>query len=321
MRQLQQEETTEKASWFGRRFGRKHIRENAEAVSDGVPEIVPLKTEAFNTLTAEFIRAARVDKRNFRIAVGGAIIGFSITLISALPVLFIKHFGSAFGLPLAFSDTNIQAGGMLLLMASGLFMIYSAARTRGIANKLSNTEDLRVVGPLAEGLELRDSYSQLTAVDALTRLLPRLQGSDTSLLNDAQRACLYRRLYSIGQIAQKKMDSFSADFVVAVLKALEQVGDAKALPSVQRLAEMKAKTPEQERVRDAALACLPFLQARADQQRAEETLLRAAGVSETPPEVLLRAASGGSAAGTETLLRPGASPEETGDKKETLPGR
>ena len=87
-------------------------------------------------------------------------------------------------------------------------------------------DDIRAVGPLADALELDAKSIRTVARKALTRLLPRLQASDAHLLNADQRASLHRALKSKDE-----------EFVIAALKAYEQVGDEKALPYVERLAE------------------------------------------------------------------------------------
>ena len=80
----------------------------------------------------------------------------------------------------------------------------------------------------------------------------------------------------------------SEDLILAVLKAFERVGDASALPSVERLATALGKTSAERRIREAALECLPFLRWRIEQMHATQTLLRSANPPDTPPAVLLR---------------------------------
>ena len=63
---------------------------------------------------------------------------------------------------------------------------------------------------------------------------------------------------------------------------------------VQRLARGEAKSDGQRRIQVAAVACLPSLLLRVEQQRSHQTLLRDSSAAKTEPETLLRAASGGS---------------------------
>ncbi len=92
---------------------------------------------------------------------------------------------------------------------------------------------------------------------------------------------------------------------LAILKALEQIGDETAVPIVAQIAETR-QWRDVHTVRAAARECLPFLRLRAQQQQAAQTLLRASANSETViPEMLLRPATATSAeCAPEQLLRP-----------------
>jgi hypothetical protein len=81
-------------------------------------------------------------------------------------------------------------------------------------------------------------------------------------------------------------DRYEADFLVAILRAFEQIGDTRCVPYVEEL----ARFADQKRVRDAAEACLPYLQELAENERSSQTLLRAASASGTTPDTLLRPA-------------------------------
>ena len=116
----------------------------------------------------------------------------------------------------------------------------------------------------------------------LTRLLPRLQATDASLLTPGQRKLLYTILSSSDRYPWYK-SYWSADLKIAILSALEQIGDEKAVPHVAKL----ARTARNPQVRVAAQECLPFLQQRAEQTRIEQTLLRAS-MSTDSPDMLLR---------------------------------
>lgn len=77
---------------------------------------------------------------------------------------------------------------------------------------------------------------------------------------------------------------------LALLKALEQIGDARAIPAVLYLRDDPTILG---RVRLAANECLPYLEARQRRSRESATLLRAADRVETVAsrEELLRPAS------------------------------
>lgn len=176
-------------------------------------------------------------------------------------------------------DTGLfgSIGSMSGLIAAA-FAVSQAQKNA--TRKLAEFEDIRIVGPLAEALEFGDKNMRaIITEEALIKLLPRLQASDAHLLNEDQRACLNRAL-----------KGKNTQLVLAILKAYEQVGDEKALPCVEKLAEGEGRSGKDERVQAEAIECLPHLKARIEQQRASQTLLRASDAIATPPEVLLRPA-------------------------------
>ena len=95
------------------------------------------------------------------------------------------------------------------------------------------------------------------------------------------------------------------NLLLAILAALEQVGDEAAVPYVKRLADSRAITREQRRIQQKAEACLPYLESCANQRRGSQTLLRASSIDSTRPEILLRPASGNTDTEPEQLLRAG----------------
>ena len=153
------------------------------------------------------------------------------------------------------------------------------SRQAAIARMMSRYPDLRVVGPLAQSLSLADEETVHLVKLALRFLLPRLRADDGHLLNDAQRNCLYHQL-RVGDVELK----------LAILKTLEQIGDAKAIPYVDRLCHGNGRIDA--RVRRAAEECLPFLLIRAEHEIAPRILLRASSNADTAPETLLRTAIG-----------------------------
>ena len=147
---------------------------------------------------------------------------------------------------------------------------------RNIEN-LAQFDDVRVVGPLAEALVYKDRNLRKVVQDALTQLLPKLKASDAPLLSKEQRGYLHRAL--------SRKDT---ELSFAILMALEQVGDANAIPFVQKLADGEGRARKNPKLQDAAERCLGFLEERLQYQEANETLLRASGSQSTAPEVLLR---------------------------------
>ncbi len=184
----------------------------------------------------------------------------------------------------------------LTLSCRGLF------RLKGLMKELATVSDLRVAGPFIEIAALEDGSAKTMAMHLLTRLLPRFRASDAKLLTDAQHAALIH-------ILARRYPTL--DFFVAALKALEQIGDARALPVVDNLAAGRCVTTDPKRVQAAAQDCLPFLQIRCDRQQASQTLLRASSASETPADTLLRPAQGIGPAESSELLRGGTSPTQS----------
>jgi hypothetical protein len=162
---------------------------------------------------------------------------------------------------------------------------------------LAKHDDIRAVGPLAEALEIEDGDIRAVCRETLTRLLPRLQASDGGLLSPEQRDNLNQTLKK----ASLKQDT---EFILAILQAWQQVGDEKALPHVERLGQLKNNSEAGQRVREAAQACLPFLQERVEKARQAGTLLRPAESPNNFADSLLRPAPGAACADPQLLLRP-----------------
>jgi len=169
-------------------------------------------------------------------------------------------------------------------------------RLKGLMNNLANIRDLRITGPLIEIAALEEGNANKMAAQLLTRLLPRFRASDAKLLTDGQHAALLRTL---------NRANATPEYFVAVLKALEQIGDARALPVVESLATGRRATSAPRRVQAAAQDCLPFLRIRCDQQRASQTLLRASDAAGMQPDTLLRPAQGVGPTEATELLRAG----------------
>jgi hypothetical protein len=180
------------------------------------------------------------------------------------------------------------------------------AKHRAMARELASQDTVQAVGPLAEALDWPDAHIRRVVIEALTTLLPRLHATDAALLSSGQRAALYRMLTLANARTHSK-------FLVALLTALEQVGDQTAVPYVESLVKTQPLTSQQKKVHEAACHCLPYLQEQARQDQYSQTLLRASSVPNVSPETLLRPVS--SPAGVETayLLR-----ANTTENSETL---
>ena len=139
-----------------------------------------------------------------------------------------------------------------------------------------NFDDISIVGPLVDALGFRDEIIQQDARQGLVKLLPRLQADDAHLLNGEQRERLRQMLFTN-----------HTELAVSILKAYEHIGDGAELEAVERLLQNAIWDVD---VRDAAEACLPYLQGRAQQMQSSRTLLRASQHA-TTPDILLRPAN------------------------------
>ncbi len=229
-------------------------------------QLAAARADTVDSLLADLKREGQKQKRRRN----GIYIGVTCYFLFMLTLAILTHDAHGMG----------AMGGM-----TGL-LVTAAAATKAqkqAAKTLAQFEDLRIVGPLAEVLELLDKDTAAIAESALIRLLPRLQASDAHLLSEEQRKALCRAL-------KRK----NAALVIATLKALMQIGDAEALPYVEKLAQGEGLTARDPAVCQEAQDCLPFLRLRAEQEHARQTLLRAAGPTvETRADTLLRPASGG----------------------------
>jgi hypothetical protein len=203
-------------------------------------------------------------KRLRRRRVSGGIFG-SLVLTCLLIAVF-KHDMTFFS----------HLGGFTGMITAGAV---ASRKQRSAALALSQFDDLRAIGPLAETLEFKDRRLLPIAAQSLICLLPRLKASDASLLNSAQRTCLNRA-----------MRGKNTDLTLAILKAWEQLGDADAVPEVEKLAQGQGRGGRNLKVMTAARECLPFLRQSAERQQIGSQLLRPADGNLTPSDVLLRPA-------------------------------
>jgi hypothetical protein len=245
-------------------------------------EHTPMESEEVEQLLATLEKEALKRKRRNKLIVGGILAFYGLMILIYIVVgIETGKFHSEFLSQLA--------------TMSGVFGAVAAA-TQGqkkAAKELAQFEDIRAVGPLAEALEYQDKGLRSEAEAALIRLLPRLQASDAGHLNEDQRKCLHRALYCK-----------NTSLVLAILKALEQVGDEKALPYVEKLAEGRTRRSRDRQIQADAASCLPYLKQRAEESRSRQTLLRAASALDTPADILLRPVMASADTPSEELLRP-----------------
>ncbi len=173
----------------------------------------------------------------------------------------------------------------------GWWMADKAANARkDAARMLTQAEDPRAVGVLAVALRDGDAPVQQLAETALLKLLPQVRASHAGYVDADQMAALLSIAH--GDDASLK---------VALLRALEQIGDSRAIPTVEHLLRDNWKI-----VRNQAEQCLPYLRERARRARESATLLRASHpAASSLPAQLLRPANDSSRSNQASeLLRP-----------------
>lgn len=283
--QLQQEETSGEMGRIMQALSSRDVAEREQA-EKALHEIV--KEDAVTGLLVTLAREnGRHRRRKRNVAVGAmfyAIAMFIGLILANKANVVFQPAGVVFVLIAAFAVTRKQ---------------------KAAARALAHYDDVRGVGLLTEVLGFKaDRLLRADVEPALVRLLPRLQATDASLLSAEQRAVLNNIL------AGRSASSKNTELTLAILRAMEQVGDEKALPVVTKLAaEGGCSAQSRAVVQNAAQECLPYLQSRVESKRVGEQLLRASSgdAGATAPEQLLRPASGTGETPPEQLLRAGGS--------------
>jgi hypothetical protein len=141
---------------------------------------------------------------------------------------------------------------------------------------------------------------------AITRTLPQLRASDARLISDRTWSDMLRVLSAITEPNGRMRSREHVEFYEALIRAMEQIGDERALKPMERIANMRASSQARARLKQAAVECLPALRQRTRAATAPETLLRAAGSNSM--EELLRPSEGAVAHDPAILLRAGDNP-------------
>ncbi len=225
---------------------------------------------------------------------------FSLLLWALVPVTMVMSV-------LSFWAGDYKSRVISLVLVSTTVGIWVAVRTQRRKNfdhiTLAQYDDVRAITPLIYALGWSNRRTQIVVASALTRLLPKLKASDASLLPFTQQ----KRLCAL---LTDRVARTNPDLAVAILNALEQVGDVRLAPVVQKQAEANASTQAQRRVRLAAENCLMYLLDRGEQERSSNMLLRPARGSSVHDSNLLRPATGKQEADPGLLLRSSERPKE-----------
>jgi hypothetical protein len=176
----------------------------------------------------------------------------------------------------------------------------SAKELREMVRELAESGDVRAIGPLLEGRELRDRFTRKTATEGLKRLLPLLGPEHHGLLDASELYSLHRLLYFN-----------DTDLVLETLKALKYLGNRSSLWYVEGFTGTYSM-PRQinTRLQDAAAETLQHINDRLERQRAGQTLLRAVEGADGRTETLLRPAASQAGQPQDQLLRPTSSDPE-----------
>ncbi len=207
---------------------------------------------------------------------------------------------------------------MILIRGVAACFAYQGSRKRrtALAAHLLRTKSIGNTTLLIDALNVSDISVRNLAQQTLIELLPTLQASDADLIGDAQRTTMVRLLSTpahyfyryIREIFSQSAYRREVAVRIAILKALEQVGGAKELPVVERLASGVATADEKglntlPEIQAAAQACLPYLVVRAQQQNVREQLLRPSSADAVSADTLLRPAKSASNEPEDQLLR------------------
>ena len=180
---------------------------------------------------------------------------------------------------------NWSLGTLFCYATTGSIACYFFARkARRERNKriqaVAEMNDAQIIGSLLEASQAGKSGIHKTARTALLKLLPALRASDSAALSVMDKQNMARTL-----------NFNDAELTLAILKALEQVGDASAIPAVQKMAKGRGDVSRDWQIMESARQCLPFLEQSAENRQAAAQLLRPAAytANATDAQQLLRA--------------------------------
>ena len=128
----------------------------------------------------------------------------------------------------------------------------------------------------------KDTNRHFWLLDNMTRVLPLLSEDQYALLSPKQKSGFYA-LITV---------EATPDFLLAAIETLGCFADVEALPTVRKVAEAAAFTPQQRAVRQRAQECVAFLEARVQEKTLEQSLLRGSTANADASHILLRAAEG-----------------------------
>lgn len=274
-----------------------NISKTHHEVQQGNKSVVPTKAAlADATLEGLLQRLERHEKRSRR----HMRLMVSLSVVAAILMFFVEIGGVLIALQKGIETLPLWAvlssWLLFLAMLSGVVMVYSRDMHTSLKllQSISTHRDVRVVGPLLSLWGVSSPRTRGAIEEALIELLPQMKASDAALLNDEQRA----QLYAILRDTSRRR----VPLQLAILEALGRIGDAHAVPVVERLSETPLR--RQRALREAAQRCLPQLRERVLQLQQSSTLLRLSANRAKEKEVLLRTSDSTLQTPAEQLVRP-----------------
>jgi HEAT repeat protein len=181
-------------------------------------------------------------------------------------------------------------GGMLIWVVMGFVEDNTVGLRLTAVDAISRARNKRCVGALASCLSDADVSVRKDARRALLHLLPQMRARDREYLSSEEMNILLRAL-----------DGDDPDLAIAILAAMQQIGDARVL---RRVAFLIDSPVHYESVRNAAWECLPQVKLRLQEAQEAQGLLRPAQAETGVAADLLRPAYAVENAAWEDLLRP-----------------
>lgn len=258
-----------------------------------VPTKAALADATLEGLLQRLERHEKRSRRHMRLMV-------SLSVFAAILMFFVEIGGVLIALQKGIETLPLWAvlssWLLFLAMLSGVVMVYSRDMHTSLKllQNISTHRDVRVVGPLLSLWGVSSPRTRGAIEEALIELLPQMRASHAALLNDEQRAQLYAIL--------RDTNRRRVPLQLAILEALGRIGDAHAVPVVERLSETPLR--RQRALREAAQRCLPQLRERVLQLQQSNTLLRPSANRAKEKEVLLRTSDSTLPTPAEQLVRP-----------------
>ena len=274
-----------------------NVPATTEEIQIGVAQTEGMELTASTQAVADLLTQAQGKIRQRRKRNFTAFVACELLIFLSLPM--IRTIGAAPDNP----AVVMRFAALLLLLAVAVTPIgWMMWRTVDIdLEALTESGNVSAIPTLIDAITLNASQKYRVRVTrALAALLPRLKASDANLLTSRHR---YTLNLMLGSCFQPHLRGIDEEFTLAILKAYEQVGDAKAVPVVEKIANHNPRNAGQRRIQQAAEECLPLLRANLGEVASTQTLLRASTRQADAPAMLLRPAAAASLTPPAELLR------------------